>query len=411
MRITPRLVLVFTLSCCGAFAHAQELAPEPAPQPAADGWWQKTRAYADSALHATQSLWQEQGGGDARLWDDLIPRLDEILDLRDRHAQLPSWSWIGEDQQSNQEDMDGLFDQAAQVLIGDNPYRQQLRAIASASAQRRALIAELKRAKLTAPEGSVWRKTVRDIDDEIAHHQAFIDEQQKESARLRQQFAAELKRLGLNIDEGQLEFLLSTVVGDDVVDMASAFEQVRGLTEQLETLTTDSHEDIHAARRYYGMYMVLLQLLDQMHGNLISRIDADYLPRIRAIDQRARTLNQQTRRLQSQQPSVVLQANLQAQQLTLEAAARYSDYLQRQQQQVRQSRARLARDLAVAENTYETVKVSGDLVTLMKDSHRLLDTLFSLQVPSLRAFENLDMQREFKRLTESLKQQANEDVD
>ena len=57
----------------------------------------------------------------------------------------------------------------------------------------------------------------------------------------------------------------------------------------------------------------------------------------------------------------------------------------------------------MALNTYETVKVSGDLVALMKDSRRLLDTLFSLQVPRLRAFENLEMKREFERLTRTLR--------
>ncbi len=48
--------------------------------------------------------------------------------------------------------------------------------------------------------------------------------------RIRSVFAAELQGVGLDIDAGWLEFLLSTVVGDEV-DMTMAFDQVRRLTE------------------------------------------------------------------------------------------------------------------------------------------------------------------------------------
>jgi hypothetical protein len=48
--------------------------------------------------------------------------------------------------------------------------------------------------------------------------------------------------------------------------------------------------------------------------------------------------------------------------------------------------------------------MSGDLVALMEDSQLLLDSLFRLQVPPLRAFENAEMKREFQRLTSTLRE-------
>ncbi len=60
----------------------------------------------------------------------------------------------------------------------------------------------------------------------------------------------------------------------------------------------------------------------------------------------------------------------------------------------------------VATNTYETVKVSGELVDLMQSSQRLLDNLRSLEVPPLRTFENLEMKREFDRLTLRLQRES-----
>ena len=64
---------------------------------------------------------------------------------------------------------------------------------------------------------------------------------------------------------------------------------------------------------------------------------------------------------------------------------------------------RLAKDLAVARNTFETVKLSGDLLTVMRSSEQLFELLYELQVPELRPFENVEMQREFERLTDQLR--------
>jgi hypothetical protein len=40
---------------------------------------------------------------------------------------------------------------------------------------------------------------------------------------------------------------------------------------------------------------------------------------------------------------------------------------------------------------------------MMKSSQNLFDTLKNLQVPELRAFENLEMKKEFEKLTLQLK--------
>lgn len=399
MKYAPGIFLIVSLFCAPATAGVIDDSMDTAGE-----WWDHTREYAGSAMDQARRLWRDEQQEHARLWESLMPRLDRLVTLQDRHRELPESAWFGEDRETNQAEMDRLLDDAALILTGDNRFRSEAQAVSRAMEDNRRAIAELQRRKMTAPSDSVWRKTVNDLDEEIRARRRVMDEQQQELLSIRREFARELQGLGLDIDAGRLDFLLATVVGDEVVDMTVAFEQVRGLTEQLETLTENSHEDLEEARRYYGMYTVLLRVLDRMHINLMEGIDQRYLPEIGVIENRAAQLRQETRALLASEPSPVLRANLEAQQLTIDAAQRYGDYLKRQRGRVAASRERLGRDLAVADNTYETVKVSGDLVVLMKDGRRLLDTLFSLQVPRLRAFENLEMKREFERLTMALKQ-------
>jgi hypothetical protein len=113
----------------------------------------------------------------------------------------------------------------------------------------------------------------------------------------------------------------------------------------------------------------------------------------------------ETRRLQRESPAKfeLLSANLQAQQLTLDAAAVYRQYLTDQAEQVKKARSELDKDIAAAWNTFETVRVSGELVGLVRSSQRLLEGLMSRQVPALRPFGNLELRREFEKLTEQLR--------
>ncbi len=369
----------------------------------ADRLWDKTVEYADSTLEQARRLWREEHPEGARLWEDLMPRLEEILGRQDRRRELPESAWFGEDRVSNAQRINALLDEVAGILVGNNALRGEVRELARAMAENRRAISELKRRKIAAPSDSLWRETVQDIDDEIAEREQILAQQQAAMDEVRRATAAELRAMGLEIDAEGLEFLLSTVVGDDVVDMTLAFEQVRHLTGQLEELTAESGEDLPTARRYYGIYTILLEVLDHMHAGLIESIERNYLPRIAAIGERAQALRRETEHLKARSPSPVLDGNLEAQQLTIDAARRYADYLKRQRQQVAASRERLAHDLAVAQNTYETVKMSGDLVALMQDSRQMLDSLFRLQVPPLRAFENAAMKREFQRLTSTLR--------
>jgi hypothetical protein len=403
MQLTKSTLFILGLYAGGAAAG---LVDESMQQ--ADLWWDKTREYADGAWDKTQRLWSDQAEGDARLWQELQPPMDQVLVLKERKRKLPESSWFGEDQESNRQAIAALLDRSSHILVGDNRHRRRMSELELAMADNRSAIAKLKEKRLAAPSDSLWRSTVEDLNEEIAEREEVLDEQAEALTRVRADFAAELKAQGLDIDAEGLDFLFSTVVGDDVLDMAQAFLQVRRLTGQLEALTAESGEDLPIARRYYGMYTVLLGSLEHMHGQLLDAVDQRYLPQIQTIRERAKELRRDTRRLMVEEPSPVLAANLQAQALTLDAARRYADYLKDQRRQVAASAERLSRDMAVAENTYETVKVSGDLLALMQDSQRLLSTLFKLQVPPLRSFENLAMKREFNRLTKQLRSTSGE---
>ena len=376
------------------------VAPDGSPD-----FWQKTWQSADDAWRRTVEVLRLHPSDDgfARLWDEILPPLDRVLVLTERHEALPERAWFGQDQDSNQRAIDELLDEAAAILAisPSQKYRERIRELNAAVREARAEIAEYRKQRISAPRDSLWQRTVAGYDAAIEEREARIRAYGGQLDELHQRFSAELQSIGLEISREELEFLLSTVVGDDLIQMGVAFHNVKAITAQLERLTQESGEDLTAARRYYGMYTVLLRVLERMHGQLIREVDQRYIPEIDVISSKTRDLLTQTRALQRQArgPREILQANVEAQEFTLRAARDYRNYLLEQREHMARARKRLVQDVVVATNTYETVKASGELVDLMQSSQSLLDNLRSLEVPPLRTFENLEMKREFDRLT------------
>jgi hypothetical protein len=377
--------------------------------------WQRSRESAGDWWQTSTQLWQDDARPErpsradtiATLWPEVMPKLEETLALQEVQRDLPEQAWFKRDQRSVEKDIDALLDQAVAVLslspVRDE--RARIEALRTKIKQGQEKIADYRQEQVGAPTQSLVKRTRDDYEDLIAAERQAITEREAALMRIQRDFAAQLRSIGLELSDDQVEFLLATVVGDTMIDLGIVFDNVKIITVELERLVRDSAEDMQSARRYYGLYVVLLRALKQMHLDVEQAIEADYMPRIDAIRERARALSVETQALLAAQPerAPVLRANLAAQRMTLDAAKRYRNYLAGQARQVRQARKALDGDIRTAWNTYETVRVSGELVALVQSSQQLLDGLLERQIPPLRPFENLHMKREFERLTDQLR--------
>ena len=414
LRSTPiRIGMLILAAALAEVGFASEAPSEPglwqhSVDQAAD-LWRQSREKADDAWGRIHGWFDEDPRQEfGRLWNRILPKLDETLALEDRQDQLPDTAWFAPDKASNQAEINALLDEAVAILAVSpaQDYRARIRRLEADILQAQQDIADYRTRRVAAPRDAAWQKTVADYDRAITEREADIATYRKELTAVREGFAAELRGLGIEVSEEQLELLLSTVVGDNLIDLGVAFDQVKAITLELQRLLEKSGEDLQSARRYYGLYVVLLKVLDHMHSRLVERIDKRYLPRIGAIMDRTRDLMAQTRTLQRQadRADPILASNIEAQELTLRAASVYREYLIDQSRQLQTARQKLGHDIATAWNTYETVKVSGELVGLIRNSQRLLDSLLQREVPPLRGFQNLELQRELRTLTLRLRE-------
>lgn len=352
------------------------------------------------------------------LFENVLPTLDSARELVDRHSSLPSSSIIPfkEDQQSNSAAINELLDDAIQILSDSevSDYRQQIRDSVAAIAKAREDIADFRRQKISAPRAKDQSKIEKvnpfsvskeSLDDSIALEQQRIKEHQQNLVELKQTFAKELSAIGVEVDDAGVDALLSSVSGDDIVTMAVVFDNIKQLTTQLQTLTEESGEALQTSKKYYGMYVVMVQVMDRIQKTFVRDITEKHIPKLKGYAEQADKNIDQAKSLIKRDAGdrETLLANIESNQLTRETAELYVGYLERNAALIEGENKRAQKNLATAMNTYDTVKLSSDVAALMSTGRRDFETLMKLQVPSLREFGNKEIRKEFERLTVELR--------
>lgn len=352
------------------------------------------------------------------LFQIVLPTLDQARQLVDRHASLPDSSIVPftSDKQSNSAQINELLDQAIEVLslseVSD--YRQRIRDANAAIAASYANIADYRRQRVSAS----WAKdqsqldrvnpfelSKEAIDQSIVDEEARIKEQQEELAKLKKRFAKELSKIGVEVDEAGIESLLSSVSGDDVITMAVVFDNIKLVTHQLQDLTEQTGEALDVSKRYYGMYVVMIHVMDRIQKSFVRDINEKHIPKLEQFASQARQNIDQAQALIEVDGGdrKMLEANIASNELTRATAILYIEYLRRNAELISAENTRAQKNLATAMNTYDTVKLSSDVASLMNTGRRDFEALMKLQVPALREFSNEAMRKEFQRMTSELR--------
>jgi len=378
-------------------------------------WWETTKQAVgnlwDNSAQKLEDLTELPAEKDAlfgQIWEKVTPKLDNVLTLEKEDESLPESAWLGKDKIDNRIEINQLLDEAVEILsISDSlQTRQRIRAFEAEIQQLKQTISQYRQEKVSAPIQSQWKTTVAEYEAKIQQLTKVIQQRRDEIDKLKTQFAQELADKGMHLTEEQLEVLLSSIVGDDMIQSSVVYDNVKQISQQLMKLTMDSGEDLEISQRYYGMYTVLLKILLYMQQNFVNNISDKYLPKIDQIVTNVQDITATTRNLlrgeHNKNRRQHLLANLEAQKLTLQTAQLYEKHLIGQRRKIILARDKTYADLQIAQNTYKTVSVSGELISLLRTSQKSFDVLLNIQVPDLLVFENMQMKQEFAMLTQKL---------
>lgn len=258
------------------------------------------------------------------------------------------------------------------------------------------------KASTTMHEG----KKKEGLDRTATKIEAKIDDQKTIRDKLLQSFRSRMEMYGVVLSPEQAEVLLSRIDAGDVTRMATVFVVISAITQQFEAAKKESGENIDVAKKYYAIYLGLLELQMHIQSEYIDRIENRYLPGVERIGDQARELCAETEAIQKSSPkehAAQYRQNIDSQKFTIEVTEIYASALHTDRGKIVRARALVNEQHKLAENTLITVIVSADLSSLIRQAEGMYKEVMSLQTPALVPFENLQLQREFEAVTVRLR--------
>lgn len=374
-----------------------------------DVWNSTSDLFSESEETRKQSRTEQEEERFRDMWDNVFSQLEEGLKLVDEIKEAPESSLFREDKKSLTEDLHVVLDKTI-VLLEDesiNDYRSRIETLDHLISKAKTNILAYREAKITAPRSHMVKTTKDDYDEKIQDEQENIAAYRSEREKIKVHLQERLQDIGVVLTREQVSILLSRVDANDIIQMSVIFDVLKKITAQLMQLTRDSGEEITHAKKYYGMHLVLLEMVTYMQQKYIDTVDTVYLPRIDAIIQQTESI-QKTARKQVREDTdpnrvAIYKNNIEVQDLTLKTARLYKENLKDQQNKVKTAHKVAMKDKQLARNTYDTVEVSANLLAVLQTSNASFDALMNLQIPQIIPFENLQMQSKYQELSRLLR--------
>lgn len=348
--------------------------------------------------------------------------LDKAESVLGESFNLPESQWFGRDKTSANADIDDYLDDLIErlelpELVG---LRQNYFKVEKRIGEERKILRELREKRLfsVSEEASTlmkytptdtlktWTASTRaDFDQLIKVHEKNLVELEKSLLELRSSMSDELAKAGVKLDPEQLDFLYTTVTGEDTIRAIMLFNSATAVSKQLQHLMETNAQDFDAVKRYYGMATILHRMVVKIQENFIYKLEKIYMVQLDSYKVEAKKSLEDAKRLKAtadKEQRKVLDKNIEANQLALEAIDRYMKYLQDQAKNSQAILKKAQSREAIAMNTYSTVKVSLDVLSLMQDSQRDFQAFSTMQVPEIVPFDNPEIRKEFLNITNKL---------
>lgn len=381
------------------------------------------RALLFAALFSTGTACAEEWSRDSVISFDtrkILAELEEALTIHDEIPTLDKDRLIGRDQDDAEEDLAELVQEAMALFesAAINRLRNQYQELEGRIEDQEEKLIKYRSERVLAVEDerslrtrllpgdtlkSFVAVTKADFDMLIEATENNIKSYEQDRAQTLDQMSRALNVIGVKLDAEQLEAMMSSVIGDDILNMSVVFNTIKDMTAQLAELTQQSGENLAHAKKYYGMVVILHRMMAQMQGSFIRDVDETYLPKLTGYKDSARANIEESRRLIKEGGNrQTLEHNIESNKLTLKVIDLYADLLKRQRDKVAKAYKVTQREMKVANNTYNTVSLSSSVVTMLREGASTFDRLISLQMPDIREFQNEAIREEFRNLTQRL---------
>lgn len=338
-------------------------------------------------------------------WRKLSGCCVNLIGLHDEMADLPEKSWLNNDQGDQRERIQKQLKRIRSLLLTTDARKilASVEAIDAKIADVDADIRETKEKRFLNP-GKEKR-----FDAKIKKFEAkrcALEERRAEAASA---VLTELDAIGLRLSGDAAEKCIFTVNIGDLIDAAVVAKHVGLVVEALGEQMKAQSGDVIAAKRYYGVYVAMLEVQKSCYDEYIDKSrEGPWRRQLAAIrkeatDQRAAALRSAGDVSFDMSQRTVFRKNAEVFEMTQRAVDAYVKILDRHEAVIARKAEDAARMLTVARSSLATVTLAGDFLSLVQTAEDTFDALLQLDIPPLELFDDATLQAEFTALTDRLK--------
>lgn len=347
----------------------------------------------------------------------VLGKLESALKVHDEIPTLEESRLIGRDQKSAGRELEKIIRESMELFESEsiNGLRTQYRRLEERIATEKDNITKFRKERVLASRDdrslrtklmpgdtlkSFVAVTKADFDMLIEAAENNIEGYEEEKARTITDMSNALGVIGVELSGDQLEALMSSVTGDDVVSMSVVFNAIKDMTTQLAELTQESGEDLAHAKKYYGMVVILHRIIGTMQEQFVAEIDDRYLPKLQEYRGTANSNIKESRALLAAGANAeTMRNNIRSNEMTIQVINLYEKMLKGQRAKVNEALKVTEKEIRVANNTYNTVSLSSAVVSMIRQGANTFEQLISLQMPDVQEFQNEQVREEFRNLT------------
>ena len=238
----------------------------------------------------TEEVQKQEDAEVTKFFEDAHEALDDALTLFDDAQQRPEeddlafYDFLSRTKESQERKVEGYLDAAGEALgissISDR--RQRIADLREQIAETRRNLTVYQRKRISAPDRTynplAVTKSGYDTKIQKGKEDIVLAEEQIEVEK--QQLVVDLNRIGMKLDPESIDNLLESITGDEFVRVSIIFDNAKRFAAELERLTNESGEDLEAAKKYYGVYLMLLKTVSRLQEKFVENVDDEYYPKL-----------------------------------------------------------------------------------------------------------------------------------
>ena len=341
--------------------------------------------------------------------DNIRLRVEQISSLKKKETTASSFTLISKSKKDYRIDIDEVLQGIEPVLFDGEvvDYASRIRYSRLQITRLRSEKASLNEDLVFAPvEGTLLKSSKNEIRQQINDLNILSNKTNRLIDELEFDLKRKLNSLGINLTREQIRVMTTRVDGDELSKSFAIFDVTKQISETLAVLVKENNFSGETTVKYYGIYVILSEILGYSQREYMRKINEVYLPSLdniaddikSAIDFSEESIDAAS----SESNRRILRSNIETNEFSLMVVNTYRKILEKQYDSLELALERTDEQISVAYSTYDTAANATNLINLINETQDSFNRILDMQVPDIIPFENTELELKFQEISDKI---------